>query len=152
MNRQPNQHTAHLLYQALIMGKHNLPDAARRSGLSYDLLLKLCHGERHVHLDHVIAIYRGTQDLELLSDLVARDCDLLLSRRGEATGEHRVPTSIALAIGAAVGALQQVVSDAARDDVFDSVELAEILKSLETLERRAQALRFRLANLKDKVG
>lgn len=142
MREPADPHLKFVLYNSLIMGTHHLPTVARRSGLSYDLLLKLCNGERNVLAKHIPAIYRGTQDLDLFAELAgARDCGLLVSERGEASKTFRAPVSITLAIASAAGRVAQLVADAEGDKKIDETEAKAILSGLEALERKVVALR-----------
>lgn len=140
--KSPDPHLRHALYESLIMGKHHLPTVARRAGLGYDLLLKLCHGERHLLAEHLPAIYRGTQDIDLYSDLCGASlCDLLVTDRRESTGELRAPSTQTLKISAAVGALAAIVDEAEADGDLSEDERRRIVDALEVLERRVQSAR-----------
>lgn len=143
--KPPDQHIQHVLRQALVYGKHNAPAVARRSGLGYDLLAKLWSGHRHLHVDHLAGLYRGTQDVGLISELCSfSDLGLVLAQRGEATGGHRRPEAITLAIASAAGRVAELVADAQLDDSISESEAEEILVGLDALERKAVALRTRL--------
>ena len=145
MHRPADPHLSHVLYQALIMGKHHLPTVARRAGISYDVLLKLCHGKGGLRAEDLPKIYRATQDRELYAELAGvAECDLLLVQRTEATGGFKRPESITLAIASAAGNVAQLVADANRDETITEEEAKSILAGLEALERRAVALRQKL--------
>lgn len=146
MHRPADAHLSHVLYQSLIMGSHHLPAVARRSGISYDVLLKLCHGKGGLRAEDLPKLYRATQDVSLFTELSgASDCGLIVSQRGEATGGHKRPEAITLAIASAAGRVAELVAEAeANDGTIDEAEADAILKGLEALERKAAALRSKL--------
>lgn len=140
--KQPDPHLAFVLYGSLInSGRYSLPAVARRSGLSYELLSKLCRGERHVLAEHVPAIYRGTHDLDLYAQLTgARECDLVVTTRSETTGSFAVPEAAALKLGGAVGTLQTLLAEALADGRLSDDERRKLADAATVVERHAAKL------------
>jgi hypothetical protein len=146
-------HLAHLLYSKLIAGEHHLPEVARRSGsLSAELLYKLCRGEREPLLRHLPGLYRGTEDLELVSGLIgAPDLGLVLTEAAKGGTTSNDSRHGALELGAVVGLLQRCVVEAEADGLVTEAELAEAERQLDEIERKAESLRAVLRSRRMRV-
>ncbi len=142
-DRDSAAHVAHLLYAALIAGEHHLPTVARRSGLSAELLYKLCRGERRLGVEQLPALYRGTQDVELYAQLIgATDLGLVVTEAQRARQAAPADTHVsALHLGAVAGKVQALAVDAEADGLVTDAERADIERQLDELERKAESLR-----------
>lgn len=142
-NLDAETHLAHVLYGKLIMGEHDLQTVARRSGLSAELLYKLCRGQRSLLAWHIPAIYRGTQDLELYAELVgAADCRLRVSEQGPKESPSSDDTrEAALMVGASAGDIQHSIVEAEADNEITESECTRIEKQIDHHERELERLR-----------
>lgn len=132
-----------LYYHLITSGKHDVAVVAAAMGISPSSLYKYAEGECNFSPDLIPRLYNATHEKEFL-DFLVKGTDQMITPRPRAQATARALELETLDVTATVGELAAHVRRALEDGKLSEIELKQIERALNELQRGAEEVRQRV--------
>lgn len=132
-----------LYYHLIASGKHRIDEVAEKMGISPSSLYKYAEGECNFPPDLTARLYNATHEKEFL-DYLVKSTDQMLTPRPGVCQNGRSLELETLDVTSAVGELAAHVRKAIEDGRVSEIEIRQIEKTLNALQREVEEVRQKI--------